>query len=117
MLNAEQPLDSLRFLELMVNTAGGNLSCQLWNPVALRRGARLLLRMPSVCGGTTRNGRLVLLVGTVHRMVQGCYTPMDLRVSVLETGVEFVISIRSYSASSVRMALHSDTCRGGCGYG
>ena len=101
-------LDSIRFLELMVVTAGGNLSCQLWNPVAqaLRSGERLLLRMPRVGGGTAKKHRLGLLVGTAHRMVQGCYTPMDLRVLVLEVDVEFVISTRSYSIRLVKMALH-----------
>ena len=62
--------------------------------------------MPSVGGDTTKKGRLGLLVGTVHRMVQGCYTPMDLMVSVLGMSVEFVISTRSCSVSLVRMALH-----------
>ena len=46
-LNVE-PISNLhRVLELMVNTAGGNLtgSCRLWNPVvqALRSGVRVLL--------------------------------------------------------------------------
>ena len=72
-LNMEPLSDSHRFLELMVNTAGGNFSCRLWNPVvqALRSGERVRLRMPSVCGGTTKRDRLSLLVGAVYRMVQG----------------------------------------------
>ena len=57
--------------------------------------------MRSVGGGTTKKGRLDLLVGTVHRMVQGCYTSMDLMVPV-----EFVISTRTCSIGLVRMALH-----------
>ena len=65
-LNVEPPSDSLRFLELMVNTAEGNLSCQLRNPVvqALGSGERLLLRMPSVGGGTAKTDQLGLPVGT-----------------------------------------------------
>ena len=41
-LNVEPVSDSHRFLELVINTAGGNFSCHLWNPVvkALRGGAR-----------------------------------------------------------------------------
>ena len=55
-LNVEPASDSHRFLELVINTAGGNFSCHLWNPVvqALRGGARVLLRMPGVGGGTTK---------------------------------------------------------------
>ena len=39
-LNVEPASDSHRFLELVINTAGGNFSCHLWNPVvrALRGG-------------------------------------------------------------------------------
>ena len=78
----------------MVNAAGGNLSCHLWKPVvqALRSGEQVLLRMPSVGGGTTKRDRLSLLVGAVYRMVQGCYTSRDLMLSVVEMSVEFVIS-------------------------
>ena len=46
--------------------------------------------------------RLSLLVGAVYRMVQGCYTPRDLMLSVVEMSVEFVISTRSNSLSLVR---------------
>ena len=38
-------------------------------------------------------------------MVQGCYAPGDLVLSVVEMSVEFVISTRPNSASLVRMAL------------
>ena len=70
-LNVEPVSDSNRFLEVMVNTAGGNFSCRLWNPVAqaLRSGERMLLRMPRLSvsghGGTTKKDRLSLLVGAV----------------------------------------------------
>ena len=107
-LNVEPVSDSHRFLELVINTAGGSFSCHLWNPVvrALRGGERVLLRMPSVGGGTTKRDRLSLLVGAVYRMVQGCFTPRDLMLSVVEMSVEFVISTCSNSLSLVRMALH-----------
>ena len=54
-LNVEPVSDSHRFLELVITTAGGHFSCHLWNHVvrALRGGERVLLRMPSVGGGTT----------------------------------------------------------------
>ena len=61
--------------------------------------------MPGVGGGTTKRGRLSLLVGTVYRMVQGCYTPRDLMLSVVEMSVEFVLSTCSNSLSLVRTAL------------
>ena len=73
---------------------------------ALRGGDRVLLRLPSVGGGTTKRDRLSLLVGAVYRMVQGCFTPRDLMLSVVEMSVEFVISTCSNSLSLVRMALH-----------
>ena len=106
-LNVEPVSDSHRLLELMINTAGGNFSCRLWNPVvqALRGGERMLLRMPGVGGGTTKRDRLCLLVGAVYRMVQGYFTPRGLMLSVVEMSVEFVISTRSDSLSLVRMAL------------
>ena len=65
----------------------------------------MLLRMTGVCGGTTKRDRRSLLVGAVYRMVQGCYPPRDLMLSVVEMSVEFVISTRSNSLSLVRMAL------------
>ena len=65
----------------------------------------MLLRMPGVGGGTTKRVRLSLLVGAVYRMVQGCYTPRDLMLSVVEMSVEFVISTRAISRSLVKMAL------------
>ena len=67
----------------------------------------MLLRMSSAGGGTTKKDRLSLLVGAVYRMVQGCYTLMDLVLSVVEMSVEFVISTRSSSVSldQVRMAI------------
>ena len=107
MLNVEPVSDSRLFLELMANTAGGNFSCRLWNPVvqALRGGERILLRMPGVGGGTTKRDRLSLLVGDVYRMVQGCYTPRGLILSMAEMSVGFVISTRPNSLSLVRMAL------------
>ena len=88
LLDVESISGSHRFLELMVNTAGGTFSCRLWSPQvpvvqALRSGKRMLLRMPSVGGGTTKRDRLRLLVGAVHRMVQGCYTPRDMMLSVV----------------------------------
>ena len=100
-LNVEPASDSHRFLELVINTAEGNFSCHLWNPVvqALRGGDQMLLRMPGVGGGTTKRDRLGLLVGAVYRMVQGYYTPRDLMLSVVEMSVEFVISTRSNSLS------------------
>jgi hypothetical protein len=61
--------------------------------------------MPGVGGGTTKRDRLSLLVGTVYRMVQGCYTPRDPTLSVVEMSVEFVLSTCSNSLSLVRMAL------------
>ena len=96
-LNVEPVSDSHRFLELMINTAEGSFSCRLWNPVvqALRGGEQMLLRMPGVGGGTTKRDRLSLLVGAVCRMVQGCFTPRGLMLSVVEMSVEFVISTKS----------------------
>ena len=61
--------------------------------------------MPSVGGGTTKKDRLSLLVGAVYRMLQGCDTPRDLLLSVVEMPAEFMISTRSNSLSLVRMAL------------
>ena len=65
----------------------------------------MLLRMPGVGGGTTKRDRLSLLVGAVYRMVQGCYTPRDLMLSVVELSVECVIVTLANSLSLVRMAL------------
>ena len=55
----------------------------------------MLLRMPGVGGGTTKRDRLSLLVGAVYRMVQGCFTPRDPMLSVVEMSVEFVVSTGS----------------------
>ena len=63
------------------------------------------MRSVYVGGGTTKRARLSLLVGTVYRMLQGCYTPRDLMLSVVEMSVEFVLSACSGSLSLVRMAL------------
>ena len=63
--------------------------------------------MPGVAigGGTTKRDRLSLLVGAFCRMVQGCYTPRDLMLSVVEMPVEFMLSACPNSLSLVRMAL------------
>ena len=63
--------------------------------------------MPGVGAGTTKKGALSLLVGAIHRMAQGCHTPMDLMASVLGMSVKFVLSTCSYLVSLVRMALHA----------
>ena len=104
MLNVEPVSVSHRFLELVINTVGGNFSCHPWNPVvqALGGGDRVLLRMPGVGGGTTKRDRLGLLVGAVYRMVQGCFTPRDLMLPVVEMSV---LSTCSNSLRLVRMAL------------
>ena len=106
-LNVVPASDSHWFLELVINTAGGNFSCHLWNPVvrALGGGDRVLLRMTGVSGGTTKRDRLSLLIGAFYRMVQGCFTLRDLMLSVVEMSVEFVLSTCSSSLSLVRMAL------------
>ena len=65
----------------------------------------MLLRMPGVGGGTAKRDRLSLLVGAVYRMVQGCSSPRDLMLSVVEMSVECVVSTCSNSLSLVRMAL------------
>ena len=39
-LNVEPVSDSHRFLELMMNAAGGDFSCRLWNPVIQALGGR-----------------------------------------------------------------------------
>ena len=56
-------------------------------------------------GGTAKRDRPSLLVGAVYKMVQGCHTPRDLMLSVVEMSVESVISTRSNSVSLARMAL------------
>ena len=61
--------------------------------------------MPSAGAGTTKKDQLNLLVGAVYRMVQGCYTPMELVLSVVKEAVDFVVSTRSSSVSLVRVAL------------
>ena len=65
----------------------------------------MLLRMPGGGGGTTKRDRLSLLVGAVYRMVQGCFTPRDLLLPVVEMSAEFVLRTCSNSLSLVRMAL------------
>ena len=64
--------------------------------------------MLSAGGGTTtgKTDGLSLMVGTVYRMMQGCYTPTDLVLSVVEMCVELGLSTHSSSVSLVRMALH-----------
>ena len=65
----------------------------------------LRLTMPGVGGCTTKRDRLSLLVDAVYRMVQGCYAPRDLMLSVVVMSVEVVISTRANSLSLVVMAL------------
>ena len=44
--------------------------------------------------------------GAVYRMVQGCYTPAGLVLSVVEMPVEVLMSTRSSFVGLVGMALH-----------
>ena len=75
-LNVEQPASLHRFVELQLNTGGGVLQCQLFNPVysAVKTRGRVLQRLPEHGGGTIKRDRQSWIAGALFRMAYGCLT-------------------------------------------
>ena len=86
MLNVEARSNTVRLLELVITTDADRLSCHLWNSVASNTcsGDTVLTRLPMMCGGTNKVGRLSWVVGAIHRIIQGCYGADAIVLSVLE---------------------------------
>ena len=93
-LNVEARSSTVRFLELVNTTDADSLSCRLWNSVARNTcsGDTVLTRLPMMCGGTNKVGRLSWVVGAIHRIIQGCYGADDIVLSVLELKLEMEVS-------------------------
>ena len=74
-LNVEAKSNTLRFRELVITIDADRLSCRLWNSVACNSGSgdTVLTRLPMLAGGTSKMGRLSWVVGTIYRIIQGCY--------------------------------------------
>ena len=90
MLNVEARSNTVRFLELVITTDADRLSCRLWNSAARNTcsGDTVLTRLPVICGGTNKVGRMSWVVGAIHRIIQGCYGADDIVLSVLELKLE-----------------------------
>ena len=52
----------------------------------------MLTRLPMMCGGTNKVGRVSWAVGAIHRVIQGCYGADDIVLSVLELKLEMEVS-------------------------
>ena len=94
MLNVEAKSNTVRFLELVITTDADRLSCRLWNSAARNTcsGDTVLTRLPMMCGGTNKVGRVSWTVGAIHRIIQGCYGADDTVLSVLELKLEMEVS-------------------------
>ena len=70
-LNVEATSNTVRFLELVITTDADRLSCRLWNSAARNTcsGDTVLTRLPMICGGTNKVGRVSWVVGAIHRIV------------------------------------------------
>ena len=78
----------------MITTDADRLSCRLWNFVARNTGSgdAVLTRLPMLAGGTNKVGRLSRVVGTIYRIIQGCYGNDAVVLPILELKLELEVS-------------------------
>ena len=93
-LNVEEESNTVRFLELVIKTAGPQLSCSLFNKVAddLLSGQPVRQRLVGFGGGTSMMAKRAVVVGAIHRALDGSLTPSDLLVSVVRILLEMGIA-------------------------
>ena len=67
-LTVEEESSQARFLELLVDTSGDEITCCLYNPVVEGQG---IPRLPHWFGGETMAERQARLIGQIHRVTEG----------------------------------------------
>ena len=89
-LNVEPKSNTLRFQETVITGNADRLSCRLWNSVARNTGSgdTVLTRLLMMEGGTDKVEQLSWVVGTIYRIVQGCFGDDDIVLSILELKME-----------------------------
>ena len=93
-LNVEAKSNTLQFLELVITIDADRLSSRLWNPVARDTcsGDTVLTRLSMLEGGTNKIGRVSWVVGTIYRIIQGCFGDDGIMLSILELKLELETS-------------------------
>ena len=67
-LTVEKESTEARFLELLIDTSGDEITCCLYNPVVEDHGVP---RLPHWFGGETMAERQARLIGQIHRVTEG----------------------------------------------
>ena len=93
-LNVEDESNTVRFLELVITTAGPELSCSLFNKAAddLLNGRPVRQRLAGFGGGTSMMAKRAVVVGAIHRALDGSLNPSDLMLSVVRILLEMAIA-------------------------
>ena len=93
-LNVEAESNTVRFLELVIATAGPELSCSLFNKAAddLMNGRPVRQRLSEFGGGASTVAKRAVVVGAVHRALDGSLSFSDLLVSVVRLVLEMAIA-------------------------
>ena len=67
-LTVEDESSQARFLELLIDTSGDEITCCLYNPVVEEHG---IPRLPHWCGGESMSEKQSRLFGQIHRVTEG----------------------------------------------
>ena len=104
-LNVEQEGSTTRFLELVLTDAGHELHCSLYNQAVdcLRKGKTVRRRLGELGDGTSRVDRRSIVVGAVHRAMDGSLLEVDLVRAVVELAIELCLA--GWELSYLRQAL------------
>ena len=106
-LNVEQEGSITRFLELVLTDAGHELHCSLYNQAVdcLRKGKTVRRRLGELGDGTSRMDRRSIVVGAVHRAMDGSLLEVDLVRAVVELAIELCLAGCIWELSYLRQAL------------
>ena len=104
-LNVEQEGSTTRFLELVLTDAGHELHCSLYNQAVdcLRKGKTVRRRLGELGDGTSRVDRRSIVMGAIHRAIDGSLLEGDLILAVVELAIELCLA--GWSLSYLRQAL------------
>ena len=104
-LNVEQEGSTTRFLELVLTDAGHVLHCSLYNQAVdcLRKGKTVRRRLGELGDGTSRVDRRSIVMGAIHRAIDGSLLEGDLILAVVELAIELCLA--GWSLSYLRQAL------------
>ena len=106
-LNVEEESNEIRFLELIIKMDGCNISCCLFNKAATDAlaGKPVRQRLPEIGDGTNSAARRSLLIGMLHRVVDGCLTDADQVESLW--GIVIEMQLAGWPISALVQAIRA----------